>query len=249
MGISLLLSLWRIKTKAKKYKRDHSGFFLDDRFRMIMRQASKLLYLRRVKVKCQGFNGLPSTPVIYVVNHKSNLDSVALLKAIRNYEQLSKLCFVAKKEIQKSQLISSALDIIDTIFIDRDNPRAVFEAYEKQIQAVNEGRSIVVFIEGHRYFMDQLGEFKAAALKIAYKTYKPIVPIVIYGSSGLMDKNKDNLNKKRTIHIHALNIMKHNAYATSKEEYAAQYLKGIMQEKYNEMKQLDIKNELNTLEE
>jgi 1-acyl-sn-glycerol-3-phosphate acyltransferase len=192
---------------------------------------------------------LPNVPLIYIVNHKSNLDAVAMIKIIQGHDRLSKFCFVAKNEIKQSKLVSSALSLIDTIFIDRNNPRSVYEAYDRQIQAVNDNRSVVIFVEGHRFFNDEFGEFKSAAFKVAYQTYKPIVPIVIYGSSGLMDKNKENINKKRTIHIHALDILKHDDYATRKEVYLAQHLKMIMQDAYNQMKLLDTKNELITQEE
>jgi 1-acyl-sn-glycerol-3-phosphate acyltransferase len=146
--------------------------------------------------------------------------------------------FVAKYQLSQNKIVARVMNLIDTIYIDRESIRQTLGAYETQHQAINDGRSIALFVEGTRIYGDEFGEFKPAALKLAYKCMIPIVPIVIYGSSGLLDRNKTNRNKNKRIYVKVLPILKPHDFITSSEPFIAEQLKQHMQRAYNDMKQL-----------
>jgi 1-acyl-sn-glycerol-3-phosphate acyltransferase len=117
--------------------------------------------------------------------------------------------------------------------------RSVYDGFERQKKAITDDtKSIVLFIEGHRYFAEAFGEFKSAALKIAYQTYIPIVPIVIYGSSGLMDDDKSNIDKKKHIRIKVLEPLKPDRFITSSSEFICEQLKNNMEKIYSDLKRI-----------
>jgi 1-acyl-sn-glycerol-3-phosphate acyltransferase len=108
--------------------------------------------------------------------------------------------YVAKKEISKNKFMFNLLTLIDVVFIDRNDIRQQVKAYQTQLDLVRkEKKSMVIFIEGTRHYHHEIGEFKAGGLRLAYDCMIPIVPIAIYGSSGLLDSNKKYRNRRREI--------------------------------------------------
>jgi 1-acyl-sn-glycerol-3-phosphate acyltransferase len=180
---------------------------------------------------------IPKKPCLFVINHKSNIDPFIMIKVLMQQKGLSYFSIVGKDELRKRKLVAATMQLIDSIFINRNDMRSVYDGFEQQkIAITNGGKSIVLFIEGHRYFQDEFGEFKSAALKIAYQTYIPIVPIVIYGTSGLMDKNKSNRNPRKYVYVKALPVIKPTEFITSSSEFIVNKLKTDMQKVYFELK-------------
>lgn len=190
--IALCWSLFRAKSKAKKYRKDPKSIFVQDRFKIVYKLCKKALYIRNVKVNAIDFDSLPTNSKLFVGNHKSNIDPIVMIKVL--YENLSGqyFTFICKKELAKNSFIKAAIDLIDGIFINREDPRQVFEIVKKQKELIKNNYSIVVFPEGTRTFSDDIGEFKSGAFRIAYDCFLPIVCFTIYGSSGRMDKDKSN---------------------------------------------------------
>lgn len=150
---------------------------------------------------------------------------------------LSYFSIVAKHELRKRKRVTAVMELIDSIFINRDDLRSVYQGFERQKEVITRcEKSIVLFIEGHRYFGDDFGEFKSAALKIAYQCYIPIVPIVMYGTSGLMDKDKSNRNRNKRVYVKILEPLKPNKFITSSNEFINEKLKIEMQRAYFELK-------------
>jgi 1-acyl-sn-glycerol-3-phosphate acyltransferase len=236
--LSLGLAVLRLPKKARKYKRDRDAYFAVDRYKCVYRVIKKLLYVKHVKVEVKGLKNVPKKPVLFIANHKSQLDAIVLIKALFEHEGLPYFSLLAKQELKKRKYVCAAMELIDTIFIDRDNIRSNFEAFENQKKAMQDGRSVIIFPEGHRYYSDQFGEFKVASLKVVYQNYAPVVPLVIYGTSGLLDKDKSNVNHKKHVYIEVLDMIKHNDFAITKDEQVVNKLQSSMQQKYNELKKL-----------
>ncbi|MBE6065868.1 lysophospholipid acyltransferase family protein [Clostridium cochlearium] len=146
--------------------------------------------LKNVKIdlEVQGLENLPKENCLYVANHQSLFDIPVLLAGIRR-----PMGFIAKKEIKKIKIISDWMEMINCVFIDRENIRESVKAINKGIDNLKKGHSMVIFPEGTRNKQGEIGEFKQGSMKLALKSGVPVVPVAIDGTYKLREGNK---NKK-----------------------------------------------------
>ena len=57
------------------------------------------------------------------------------------------------------------------------------------IKQLKSGINMVIFPEGKRSKTGRIGEFKAGSFKLATKAKKPVVPVTIDGTLGVMEGN------------------------------------------------------------
>ncbi|MDR2461819.1 MAG: 1-acyl-sn-glycerol-3-phosphate acyltransferase [Mycoplasmataceae bacterium] len=228
----------KIKKKARLHRKNKNLFFTKDRYTAIYKMVKKALYIKNVKLIYEkNVNYSFAKPILFVCNHKSNIDPLLIFKIL--YELCdgnfsNEFIFISKIENKKNKrsLTTSALDLLNTIFLDRTNVRQQFLAFQEQIDIVNSGKSIVIFPEGTRIYDDTIGEFKPAAFKIAYKCYSQIQPIMIFGSSGLMDNNKKYKNKNKKVIIKFLNLIKPNNFINTEEVFLAENIREKIEKEY-----------------
>ncbi|MDR1235223.1 MAG: 1-acyl-sn-glycerol-3-phosphate acyltransferase [Mycoplasmataceae bacterium] len=242
VSFALAIGILRLKGKAKKYQRMGEAFLPVDRYRIVYKLCKKLLYVKHIKVETQGFENIPKKPVLFIANHKSQIDPIALIKILFEQEGLPYFSMLSKIENKHSKIVKAAMDLIDTIYIDRGNLRQQFEAFEEQNKVINAGRSVIIFPEGTRTYQHEIAEMKPAAFKVAQKSYIPIVPIVIYGSSGLMDNNKQYRNKQKKVYIEVLDVVNHHSFINTKEEYISEQIRSQIASRYEEMHKLSQEN-------
>jgi 1-acyl-sn-glycerol-3-phosphate acyltransferase len=102
--------------------------------------ARKLLQYFQVDVQTLGEP--TSQPAIYVGNHLSYLDIVALYS-------IKHLCFVAKSEVGKWPIIGNATRAAGTLFVERNSARSRVATAEALTKAVRDGsKSVCIFPEG-----------------------------------------------------------------------------------------------------
>lgn len=237
VALALGWNIMWIKRKRNKYLNEPNLYVAEDRYKHVYKIVKKVLFLKHIKVSVKNTEIIPKKPCLFVLNHKSNIDPFLVIKILMEQKGLSYFSIIAKHELKQRKLVLAVMQLIDSIFIDREDLRSIYNGFEQQRNAIaKDEKSIVLFIEGHRFFADDFGTFKDAALKIAYQTYIPIVPIVMYGTSGLMDNDKSNLNKKKHINIQVLEPLKPNEFITSSSEFIAERLKTDMQKTYFELK-------------
>ncbi len=137
------------------------------------------------KVKYIGFDKIPmDTPVLYVANHESFFDVLLTLTILPG-----KMCFVAKKGFLKVPIFAQALQLYNTIFIDRDNIKQGLATILKAIDNVKAGMSVFIFPEGTRSRDGKMNDFKEGSMKIAVKSGCPIVPIAISNTAAVWEKH------------------------------------------------------------
>lgn len=214
VAVALLWSMFRIKSKANKYRRDKNAIFPEERFKVVYKLCKKILFIKNVKVTIEDFEHLPTKSKLFVFNHKSNLDPIVLIKVL--YEKLEGQCFsfVCKRELASKKIIKAAIDLIDGIYIDRDNPRQVFEIIDKQKQLIAKNYSIVISPEGTRVYSDEINEYKSGVFKIAFDCFIPIISLTIYGTSGRLDKTKTN-KKKGPVFVKVNKIIRPKEFITT----------------------------------
>ncbi|KIX06097.1 uncharacterized protein Z518_04071 [Rhinocladiella mackenziei CBS 650.93] len=124
-------------------------------------------------------------PVVFVVNHQTELD-VLLLGTI-----WPKYCSVtAKKSLRNMPLLGWFMILSGAIFIDRVDRSQAVKAFEGAAQAMREKRqSVVIFPEGTRSYSAEpmLLPFKKGAFHLAVQAGVPIVPVVAENYSAVLN--------------------------------------------------------------
>ncbi len=130
------------------------------------------------KVEIVGLENIPKEgPVLFISNHQSNFDIPVLLGYLD-----APIGFLAKEEIRKIPILGRWMRYLNSVFMDRSNPRDSLKAIGRAAKTVGEGHPMCVFPEGTRSGSENMGEFKAGAFKIYTKSMAAVLPLVIDGT-------------------------------------------------------------------
>lgn len=121
--------------------------------------------------------------VIFTPNHAGAFDIPAIVLTAPNSP-----IFMAKKELGQIPFLKSWMDAVDCVFVDRKNKTSAHSSLQNAIEAVADGRSLVIFPEGTRSKTGELGEFRGGAMKVAMETGAKIVPVLIEGTRARLEE-------------------------------------------------------------
>ncbi|GAA0749246.1 MULTISPECIES: lysophospholipid acyltransferase family protein [Clostridium] len=148
--------------------------------------ANSLLKVAGVRVNVHGLENLPKDQnVLFIGNHQGNFDIPIYISKIPVPKG-----FVSKIEVKKIPGVSTWMEYMHCVFMDRSNLRKAGEAIIQGVKVLKNGHSLVIFPEGTRSKGDKMGEFKAGSFKLATKSKVPIVPVTMSGSYKIMESNK-----------------------------------------------------------
>ncbi|MFN5583013.1 lysophospholipid acyltransferase family protein, partial [Gemmatimonas sp.] len=111
--------------------------------------------------------------------------------------------FVAKRELEKVPLFGPAARAVGVIYIDRENRKAAFGAYEDAARKIREGNPVLVYPEGTRGGEYTLRPFKKGPFVLAIGSGAPIVPVVIHGTIEVNPRDEFRASPG-TVHVHLL---------------------------------------------
>jgi 1-acyl-sn-glycerol-3-phosphate acyltransferase len=136
------------------------------------------------KIEVSGLENLdPEKQYVFVVNHRSYLDTAALFRHAGK-----RMGIVAKKELLKVPILGQGMGFVNVIAIDRTNPERALQSMELARNVLERGYSFGVFAEGTRAMPGELLPFKKGAFHLAIKTAAPIVPVAIKNTDWMMGK-------------------------------------------------------------
>jgi 1-acyl-sn-glycerol-3-phosphate acyltransferase len=163
---------------------DRSGNIYHRHARLWSRFA---LWMAGVRVEVTGADKIPTDiPVIFMSNHQSNFDILALFQGIPR-----KFSWLAKEELFKVPVFGHSMARAGYIPLDRvASGRRALKSVEKAATLIREGRSVVIFPEGTRTQDGELLPFKQGGFLLAVKAGVPIVPLTINGSMKINPKNR-----------------------------------------------------------
>lgn len=135
------------------------------------------------RIRLEGADQLdPRRRYIFVANHQSLLDIMALYHLNRQFK------WVAKEELFGIPFVGWSMALAGYVRLARGQARSIRDAYDQAGQWVRSGMSVLFFPEGTRSPDGEVGAFKAGAFKLAAQTQVPVVPIAISGTRGLLVK-------------------------------------------------------------
>lgn len=234
VGLGLLFNLASLKRMHKKYRFDSESVDSETRFSTVYKFLKKYLFLKQIDIKTLGRTKIEDRPMLVIANHASNLDPIVLFKIL--YEQKTpRPIFVAKIELAASK-ISYVFDLLDVIYIDRDNLRQIYEVIEQETKTLNEKDSIVVFPEGTRNKGDasKFLEFKSSSLTPAYDAFTPILPIIIHNSQNL-EKTSVWSKRDRTVYVKIMKLHQPINFVNIAKDKFCEKIQNEMQLEYNEL--------------
>ena len=142
--------------------------------------ARLALRLNCVKVTLTGAEHLPDGPVIFMSNHQSNFDILALLAAVPR-----QIHWIAKKELFDIPLFGASMRRGGYIPLDRGDGRKALQSMDDAAAVIHQGKSVVLFPEGTRTPDGNLLPFKRGGFILARKAGVPLIPVTINGSGKI----------------------------------------------------------------
>jgi 1-acyl-sn-glycerol-3-phosphate acyltransferase len=123
----------------------------------------------------------PRGSVVFVVNHASYLDAVALSAALP-----PGAAFVAKRELADVAISGFFLRRLGTELIERFDRQKSVEDTGRMADVSRQGRSLVMFPEGTFGRAAGLRPFRMGAFVVAAQTGTPVVPVAIRGTRSIL---------------------------------------------------------------
>ncbi len=144
-----------------------------------------VLFIARVKLKVSGFENLNmKKPCIYVSNHVSHLDVVAIARAIP-----IGLFYIGKKELKKVPILGQYMYLIGHIFIDRKNREKAMQSMRKAAELINKGKNVITFPEGTRSHDGKTALFKRGTFIMAKEGNIDIQPLAVINAEAILPRN------------------------------------------------------------
>ncbi len=179
-----------------------------------------VLFIARVKLKVVGLENLETnSPCIYVSNHVSHLDVVAIARAIP-----LGLFYIGKKELQKVPILGQYMYLIGHIFIDRKNREKAMASMRKAAQLINQGKNVITFPEGTRTRDGKTAIFKRGTFIIAKEGSIDIQPIAVVNVDKILPRDSFMI-KPGTIEVRVGKRISANEIEDLNAEAAAEYVR------------------------
>ena len=185
-------------------------------FNLYLRFLNSLFNVKLIK---NGFDKIPKRPVIFVANHRSNMDPIVMEEALSKWD----LIFVGKKSLFKIPFFGKIINYmgyqrIYSNFLIEKTPAEVFQDKKHDLQTIKNCISIIndqhvsvgIYPEAMRNFQDKvLLEFKHGCFHIARKTQ---VPIVVMSLKGTEDFKSKVLFKRHKVVLNVLDVIDASHY-------------------------------------
>lgn len=135
---------------------------------------------------------------VMVSNHQSGADILMLYLLWTNYK------WISKKSLYYVPFIGWNMWLNHYISVDRANKGSMRSMMVKAAKALKAGNSLMIFPEGTRSKDGKLQAFKTGAFHLAVEQGRPILPVVISGTSMAIRKGGFLVNKNHNLLVKVL---------------------------------------------
>lgn len=137
----------------------------------------------------------PDRPEIFVANHQSWFDVLALAIAVPKRAR-----FVAKKELARVPIFGAAWKAAGHVSIDRENRASAIESLDRAGRLLRQDNSsVMIFAEGTRSPDGRLQPFKKGAFMLALHARVDIIPAAVLGSNEALPKGAWRIRKRPVV--------------------------------------------------
>jgi 1-acyl-sn-glycerol-3-phosphate acyltransferase len=135
---------------------------------------------------------------VMVCNHQSLVDILVLFRLFVHFK------WVSKAENFRIPFVGWNMTLNRYIRIERGSLKGTLSMMRGAEAALESGSSVMIFPEGTRSPGGALGEFKAGAFELAFRSGRPLLPIVIDGTAAALPKKGFILRGNHAIRIRVL---------------------------------------------
>ncbi|MBU3751970.1 MAG: 1-acyl-sn-glycerol-3-phosphate acyltransferase, partial [Mycobacterium sp.] len=96
--------------------------------------------------------------------------------------------------LEKDPVVGTLGKLVDTVFIDREDPKKAVESLKQAEELTRKGLSVVIAPEGTRLDTKSVGPFKKGPFRLAMAAGVPIVPIVIRNAEVISARDSTTLH-------------------------------------------------------
>jgi 1-acyl-sn-glycerol-3-phosphate acyltransferase len=190
---------------------------------------SRMIPLWRIKVEGRDKAAKGKTYVI-ISNHQSMLD-ILILNCLR-----LRFRWISKIENYRAPVIGWYLRMAKYITVDRGNKESKLVMMAKSEESLGKGISIMMFPEGTRSPDGEIGPFKLGAFQLALSAVKPILPVIIDGTGGVLPKHGMTFSIGHLLRIKVLEPVSPGSFGTDDPEVLAAKLRGLMTYELHKMR-------------
>ena len=122
------------------------------------------------------------------------------------------------------------LKMADYITVNRGDEESKAMMMARSYQSLINGISIMIFPEGTRSPDRQIGYFKKGAFQLAIQTGKPILPVLIEGTGGILPKHGLLFRSGHKIRIRVMDPVYPDSFGTDNPELAAKNFSTLMRD-------------------
>jgi 1-acyl-sn-glycerol-3-phosphate acyltransferase len=131
-----------------------------------------------IRLEVSGLENLPPGAALIASRHQSAFDTMVW------FTLLPRCCYVLKQELLKIPLMGGLMTATRMIAVDREGgARTVRMLVRQGVEAIAEGRQIVIFPEGTRAEPGALLPLQPGVAALATRTAMPVIPVLT--DSGL----------------------------------------------------------------
>ena len=191
----LFIPVMLILLIVRKFRPDVSTFVAQGMVSVVFRL---MIFITGSKVEVRGSENIPKDGgVLFVSNHRSYFDILTGLGYTKK-----PLGFVAKYEMIHVPLLKQWMELVNCLFLNRQDIKQGLKTIIKGIDQVKSGVSVWICPEGGRNMnpdVTNVKEFKEGSLKIAEKGKVPVVPVAIYGTYEIWEEHLPYMRKSKVI--------------------------------------------------
>ena len=159
--------------------------------------AERLARAWGMQVSTHGTDNVdPSQTYVFMANHLSHADIVALLCALP-----MNVGFLAKKELSKVPFLAQAIFAGGHVLVDRRDNSSAVTSMSQAARDVASGKSLVIFPEGTRAHREVIQPFKKGGFHLARQTNVSVVPVGIRGTRKVMGR-EDFVVRPGPVEVH-----------------------------------------------
>lgn len=191
----LFIPVMLILLLVRKFRPDISTYVAQGMVSAVFRL---MIFTTGSKVEVIGSENIPKDGgVLFVSNHRSYFD------ILTGFGYTKKpLGFVAKYEMIHAPLLKQWMELVNCLFLNRQDIKQGLKTIIKGIDQVKSGVSVWICPEGGRNMnpdVTNVKEFKEGSLKIAEKGKVPVVPVAIYGTYEIWEEHLPYMRKSKVI--------------------------------------------------
>lgn len=181
---------------------------------------------------------LKNEAYVLVCNHQSVVDIFVLFRLFVHFKWVSKI------ENFRIPVVGWNMRMNRYIKLIRNSVKSQAKMMKDCMETLNEGNSVMIFPEGTRTLTGRLKPFKSGAFQLAIRAGRPIVPIVLNGSSQALPKAGIILKGRHIIDVHVLNPIPHEHFAEMDAKKLTKEIQTLIAEELEKM-QIDQQSTVN----